>query len=74
MNEFTEAERRTRLAQMSIEEARLEFDELNQEGDRWKQFGGDLEALAELRIEGKIKARRMLDQLARRLRSNEPTL
>ncbi len=74
MNEFTESERRTRLAQMTVEQARLEFDELNQEGDRWKQFGGDLEALAELRIEGKIKARRMLDQLSRRLRSNESTL
>jgi len=59
-------ERRVRLASLTMDEARRMFDDLHQNGDDWKRFGGDLQALERRRMEGKIQMRRILDRLAQR--------
>ena len=59
-------ERREWLAHLTTEQARRLFDELHQDADKWKQFGGDLKALEERRIASKIKGRRILMRLYER--------
>ena len=57
-------ERRARLAHLTIEEARRIFDELHQDADHWKQFGGDIDALEQRRTASKIKGRRIFMRAA----------
>ncbi len=57
MNRFTEAERRAWLKELTVEQARQVFDELNQIGDSWKEHGGDLETLELRSVQAKIEAR-----------------
>ncbi len=59
-------ERREWLAHLTTEQARRLFDELHQDADKWKQFGGDLKALEDRRIAGKIKGRRIMMRLYER--------
>jgi hypothetical protein len=59
-------ERHAWLAQLTAEEARRIFDELHQDADKWKQFGGDLKALEERRTASKIRGRRIFMRLYRR--------
>ncbi len=63
MNRITDAERRVWLERLTIEEARQIFDDLNQLGDRWKEHGGDLEALERRSVEGKIEGRRIFQEI-----------
>jgi hypothetical protein len=58
-------ERRARLERLTIEEARRIFDELHQDAERWKQFGGDIDALERRRTAGKIRGRRIFVRAAR---------
>jgi hypothetical protein len=50
LNKITAAERRAWLERMTVEEARKIFDELHQDTDRWKEDGGDLDALEQRRL------------------------
>ncbi len=59
-------ERREWLAHLATEQARRLFDELHQDADKWKQFGGDLKALAERRVASKIEGRRIFMRLYER--------
>ncbi len=59
-------ERHLWLAKLTTEDARRIFDELHQDADKWKQFGGDVKALEERRTASKIKGRRILMRLYER--------
>ncbi len=53
------------------EQARQVFEDLNQLGDRWKEHGGDLEALEQQNVQSKIEGRRFFLKMARRLKTIE---
>mgnify|MGYP001107990361 FL=1 len=66
VNRFTEAERRSWLEHLSLEEARQIFDDLHQNADDWKKDGGDLETLERRRLAGKMNGRRINLLLAKK--------
>jgi hypothetical protein len=65
-NKSIEAEKRAWLSRLTIEQARQVFDDLHQDADAWKQFGGDLQALEQRRIASKIAGRRIFMRLSQR--------
>lgn len=65
LNKITAAERRAWLERMTVEEARKIFDELHQDTDRWKEYGGDLAALEQRRLAGKIQGRQFFTRAAK---------
>jgi hypothetical protein len=65
-NKSIQMERRVWLANLTMAEAHRIFDELHQNADDWKRFGGDLEALENRRISGKIQMRKIMARLAQR--------
>jgi hypothetical protein len=65
VNKISAAENRNWLENLSIEEARMIFDDLHQKADDWKRNGGDLRALEKRRIDSKVKGRKIFIRLAR---------
>ncbi|MBI5651895.1 MAG: hypothetical protein HZC40_15885 [Chloroflexi bacterium] len=59
-------ERRQWLARLTVADARRIFDELNQNMNDWKKFGGDLKSLEARRIASKIRGRRIFTRMAQR--------
>jgi len=64
---FIEAEKRAWLQSLTDEQARQIFDDLNQDGDDWKKFAGDMSMLEIRRLESKIQGRRIFDLLSLKL-------
>lgn len=65
-NKSIQNERRAWLTRLTMEEARRLFDELHQNAEQWKQFGGDLGALEKRRMASKIAGRRVMARVAQR--------
>jgi hypothetical protein len=65
VSKITEAERRSWLQTMSVEDSRKIFDDLHQNAEDWKKNDGNLEALERLRIASKVKGRKVYLRLAK---------
>jgi len=65
-DKFNQQERRAWLSRLTIDQARQIFDDLHQDADDWKRFGGNLQALEQRRTASKIEGRRIFMRLAQR--------